>query len=207
MGGFVRWPFNKAFKYFFGISGGALNPGLASQLGKEWAATEGIFFQRIYGFPILNVVLAPDRPFYGRSFVMKILFMCVANSARSQLAEGLAKEFFKDAEVESAGSKPGTINPLAVAVMKEIQIDISSQFSKSCDDLEPSFLNDLDYIITLCAEEVCPILVSKAHKLHWPIKDPAGFDSESLEYRMEKFREARDILKGKLANFSKEVGC
>ncbi|MEI8025443.1 MAG: arsenate reductase ArsC [Pseudomonadota bacterium] len=137
---------------------------------------------------------------------MKILFMCVANSARSQLAEGLAKELFKDAEIESAGSKPGTINPLAIGVMKEIQIDISSQFSKSCDDLEPSFLNGLDYIVTLCAEEVCPILVSQAQKLHWPIKDPAGFDSESLEYRMEKFREARDILKDKLVNFSNEVG-
>lgn len=137
---------------------------------------------------------------------MKILFMCVANSARSQLAEGLAKELFKDAEIESAGSKPGTINPLAILVMKEIQIDISNQFSKSCDDLEPSFLNGLDYIVTLCAEEVCPILASQAQKLHWPIKDPAGFDSETMEYRMEKFREARDMLKGKLMNFSKEVG-
>ena len=137
---------------------------------------------------------------------MKILFMCVANSARSQLAEGLAKDILKDAEIQSSGSQPGTINPLAIAVMNEIQIYISKQFSKSCDDLEPDFLNSLDYIVTLCAEEVCPILVSGAKRLHWPIKDPAGYDAQTEEFRMEKFREARDILKTKLIGFGKEIG-
>src|SRR4051794_8114435 len=99
---------------------------------------------------------------------MKILFMCVANSARSQLAEGLAKSLFPGAEIESAGSHPGKLNPYAVMVMSEIGIDISKQYSKSVDDLSPKLIVGLDYLITLCAEEVCPIMVSKAKKLHWP---------------------------------------
>jgi arsenate reductase len=137
---------------------------------------------------------------------MKMLFMCVANSARSQLAEGLARNFFKSARIESAGSKPGKINPLAISVMKELDIDISRQFSKSCDDLDPEFVSGLDFIITLCAEEVCPIIQSKAKKLHWPISDPAGFDSEPEAFRLEKFRVARDIIQSKLASFAKELG-
>lgn len=71
---------------------------------------------------------------------MKILFMCVANSARSQLAEGLARQVFLNAGIESAGSNPGKLNPYAVKVMKEIQIDISRQYSKSMDELSPQFI-------------------------------------------------------------------
>src|SRR3989338_483126 len=105
---------------------------------------------------------------------MNILFMCVANSARSQLAEGLAKAFFGNcAKIESAGSHPSKLNPFAVQVMKESGIDISRQWSKSTDDLSPGFIVKLDYVITLCAEEVCPVMVSKAKKLHWPLRDPA----------------------------------
>src|SRR3989338_8876191 len=104
---------------------------------------------------------------------MKILFMCVANSARSQLAEGLARKVFPEAEIESAGSHPGKLNPYAVAVMKEIGLDISKHYSKSIDDLSPKFIVGLDYVITLCAEEVCPTMVSKAKKLHWPHPAPA----------------------------------
>jgi len=137
---------------------------------------------------------------------VKILFMCVANSARSQLAEGLARHLLKGARIESAGSKPGKINPLAISVMKELDLDISRQFSKSCDDLEPEFVKNLDYIITLCAEEVCPIIQSKAKKLHWPISDPAGFDSETEAFRLEKFRVARDIIQSKLDSFTKDLG-
>ncbi|MGZ3722228.1 MAG: arsenate reductase ArsC, partial [Bdellovibrionales bacterium] len=104
---------------------------------------------------------------------MKILFMCVANSARSQLAEGLAKKLFPEAEIKSAGSMPGNLNPYAVAAMKEVGIDISANYSKSYADLSPDFAASLDYVITLCAEEVCPRVVSNAKKLHWPFADPA----------------------------------
>ncbi len=95
--------------------------------------------------------------------------MCVANSARSQLAEGWARHLFGDfAEIGSAGSHPGKLSQFAAQVMKESGVDISKQYSKSTDDLSPEFLVDLDYVITLCAEEVCPVLTSKAQKLHWP---------------------------------------
>lgn len=133
---------------------------------------------------------------------MKILFMCVANSARSQLAEGLAKSIFPDAEIQSAGSHPGKLNPFAVKVMNEIGIDISKHYSKSTDDLSPKFIVDLDYVITLCAEEVCPIMVSKAKKLHWPLPDPAGSGSDSQI--TERFRRTRDEIRSRLEAFKKE---
>ena len=90
---------------------------------------------------------------------MKILFMCVANSARSQLAEGLARTVFPNAEIFSAGSEPSKLNPFAVTVMQEIGIDISAHYSKSFEMLSPQFTASIDYVITLCAEEVCPVVV------------------------------------------------
>ena len=134
---------------------------------------------------------------------MRILFMCVANSARSQLAEGLARSAFPEAEVESAGSNPGKLNPYAVAVMKEIGIDLSTHYSKSVNDLSPGFVERLDYIITLCAEEVCPLLVSKARRLHWPLPDPAG-QGGTDEEQLQRFRGTRDELRKRLEAFGRE---
>lgn len=131
---------------------------------------------------------------------MKLLFLCVANSARSQMAEGLARDFFKkqgrgDVEIMSAGSEPsGRVHPEAIAALKEVDIDISSHTSKSVDDLPASFLDGLDYAITLCAEEVCPVLPSKAQKLHWGFPDPAGAPDEGMA-----FREVREGIRAKLA--------
>lgn len=136
---------------------------------------------------------------------MNILFMCVANSARSQLAEGLARAIFgPDAHIESAGSKPGRLNPFAVQALKEINIDISRHSSKSTDDLAPESIAKLDYVITLCAEEVCPIMVSKAKKLHWPLKDPAGHEGTDEE-KLGRFRETRDQIKARLMEFKREL--
>ena len=95
---------------------------------------------------------------------MKILFMCVANSARSQLAEGLAKQLFPEAEIESAGSNPGKLNPFAVRVMSEIGIDITENYSKSFDELPFNFKNGLDFVITLCAEGVSECDCQKCHE-------------------------------------------
>lgn len=133
-----------------------------------------------------------------------ILFLCVANSARSQLAEGLAKKIFKDfAVVESAGSAPsGHVHPWAVEVLKELNIDISKNRSKSIDDLPSQFLNNLDYVITLCAEEVCPVLPTKAKRLHWPITDPAGAEARDIE---SSFRNARDKIELHLLDFRKSL--
>ncbi len=136
---------------------------------------------------------------------MKILFMCVANSARSQLAEGLARQMFPGAEIESAGSHPGKLNPFAVTVMKEVGADISKQYSKSTDDLSPKFIVGLDYVITLCAEEVCPMMVSKAKKLHWPLPDPASKEPLSDEVLLDRFRTARDAISEKLKLFKAET--
>ncbi len=134
---------------------------------------------------------------------MKLLFMCVANSARSQLAEGLAKHYFgARAEVKSAGSHPSKINPLAILVLKEIGIDILDHYSKSVEDLDSGFLTNLDYVITLCAEEVCPILISKAKKLHWPFPDP-GSSGTTEEDRLRSFRKIRDCIQKRLEAFGK----
>ena len=136
---------------------------------------------------------------------MNILFMCVANSARSQLAEGLAKSIFGvNASIESAGSKPSKVNPFAIRALSEIGIDISTHYSKQVNDLSPDFINNLNYVITLCAEEVCPVVISKAKKLHWPLPDPAGTGSD--DEQMNRFRITRDAIQEKLKRFAQEIG-
>lgn len=138
---------------------------------------------------------------------MNILFMCVANSARSQMAEGLAKNLLgKDVWIESAGSEPKTVNPYAIQVMKEIDIDISKQYPKTYDQISPKFVVGLDFIITLCAEEVCPTMVAqKAKKLHWGFPDPATSKS-SPEEQLTTFRSVRDGIKTKIEEFARENG-
>ncbi len=136
---------------------------------------------------------------------MKILFMCVANSARSQLAEGLAREIFPGAEIRSAGSHPGKLNPHAVTVMQEIGIDISHHFSKSTDQISPDFIARLDYVITLCAEEVCPVVISRAKKIHMPFTDPATREPLLESEALNKFRIARDSIQERLLQLKKEI--
>lgn len=137
---------------------------------------------------------------------MKILFLCVANSARSQIAEGLAKQILgKDHEIRSAGSAPADkINPLATKVLSEIGIDISDHEPKTWDDLPPAFFLNLDYVITLCAEEVCPTLTIKSEKLHWGLPDPAAVKG-SDEERLNAFRNTRDEIERRLKDFVARV--
>lgn len=137
---------------------------------------------------------------------MRILFLCVANSARSQIAEGLAKALFKDkAEIQSAGSLPsGKVQPWAIEVLREDGIDISRNFSKSFDNMSPKFVVSLDYVITLCAEEICPSgTFAKAKRLHWPIPDPAAAPEDQ---KQQQFRSARDEIRARLEQFGKEHG-
>ncbi|MFQ5543602.1 MAG: arsenate reductase ArsC [Nitrospiria bacterium] len=139
---------------------------------------------------------------------MKILFLCVANSARSQIAEGLAKQMFGgQVEVYSAGSKPGgKIHPGAIEVMKDIGIDISMGHPKFHEDLPQEFLAGLNVIITLCAEEACSALSSsKAIRLHWPVQDPVFIDNKRGEGR-QGFYETRDKIREKLVVFAKKEG-
>ena len=129
---------------------------------------------------------------------MNILFLCVANSARSQMAEGLARDLLRgQATIMSAGSAPSHVNPHAIAAMAEIGIDISAQHSKSVDEIDPA---SVDLVVTLCAEEVCPVLPGRVRRLHWPIADPASSDpSLTAEDFRARFATARDQIKARLA--------
>jgi arsenate reductase (thioredoxin) len=133
-----------------------------------------------------------------------LLFLCVANSARSQLAEGLARSMFgARAVVASAGSKPARVNPHAVAVMQEVGIDLGAHRSKSVDEIDPA---DVDVVITLCADEVCPVFLGKARRLHWPIPDPASDDPALAPDDLRaRFRAARDTIRDKLAAAQAEL--
>ena len=134
----------------------------------------------------------------------KILFMCVANSARSQMAEGIARALFPNIEFQSAGSMPSRVNPLAIEVMKEINIDISNHSSKDFESLNDDFINNLDYVIPLCKEEVCPLLNSDAIVIPIPLEDPA---SENFsDNKLNKFREVRDLIKYKLKELKTNFG-
>ncbi len=137
---------------------------------------------------------------------MKLLFMCVANSARSQIAEGLARHIFQDqAAVQSAGSVPKSVHPLAIKALAEINIDITSHASKSCDQLDSQYCAELNYLITLCADEVCPVgYFPKAQKLHWPMPDPA-IDLGSELKNLESFRLIRNQIKIKIEEFARKL--
>ena len=125
-----------------------------------------------------------------------VLFLCVANSARSQMAEGIARALAPaSVKVSSAGSRPSRLNPLAVKALAEIGIDIGGNRSKSVDDVPPG---DVDTVVTLCAEEVCPVFLGRALRVHWGLPDPAaaaGTDEEQLQ----AFRNVRDELRRRLA--------
>lgn len=127
-----------------------------------------------------------------------ILFLCVANSARSQMAEGLARRLFgARVAVQSAGSAPSKVNPNAITVMREIGIDLSTHASKDVASIAPASVGT---VITLCAEEVCPVFLGKAERIHWPLVDPAAATDDVLA----RFRETRDELERRLLAFGAE---
>jgi arsenate reductase (thioredoxin) len=130
-----------------------------------------------------------------------ILFLCVANSARSQMAEGLGRMIFQDkVPVMSAGSEPSKVNPFAIEVMSELGVDLASHHSKSVQTIDPDAVGT---VITLCAEEVCPVFLGKAERFHWPIPDPASKDpSISPEEMRVRFRTARDTIRGMIERFA-----
>jgi arsenate reductase len=133
-----------------------------------------------------------------------VLFLCVANSARSQMAEALGRMILGDrVTVQSAGSQPSRVNPYAVEVMAEIGADLTSHTSKSVDSIDPA---TVDIVITLCAEEVCPVFLGQARRLHWPVPDPASPDTTiPRDEMLRRFRDARDAIRAKLEAFAPEV--
>lgn len=131
-----------------------------------------------------------------RPMVRSILFLCVANSARSQLAEGLARQLFPGLHIQSAGSRPSRVNPYAIEALAEVGVNASGQTSKSVQDIHP---DSVDLVITLCAEEVCPAFLGRAERLHWPIPDPASDDPAlTPEDLRRRFRAARDEIRRRL---------
>ena len=132
--------------------------------------------------------------------MMKVMFLCTGNACRSQMAEGFAREFGKGImEPFSAGLIAAGVHPRAIAVMKELGIDISRQKSKTIDE---QFLKTMDAVITLCgnAEEACPWTPPTITRLHWPINDPVG-TMGTEEKIMKEFRRARDEIRERTEQF------
>jgi arsenate reductase len=134
-----------------------------------------------------------------------LLFLCVANSARSQMAEGLArKRFGPRITVQSAGSEPSIVNPYAIEVLREIGIDLGAHRSKSVQTIDPA---QITTVITLCAEEVCPAFLGQARRYHWPIADPASPDTSIPPEEMRaRFRKARDEIQARLEGLPALLG-
>ncbi len=137
---------------------------------------------------------------------LKVLFICVHNSARSQMAAALMNqmcaEFF---EAQSAGLEPGTINPLVIEVLRELGIDISENRTQRVFDVWKSS-QMFQYVITVCSEaeaEGCPIFPGVATRLHWPFDDPSKFTG-TPEERLEKTRRVRDQIHSKIDAFCEE---
>lgn len=133
----------------------------------------------------------------------KILFLCTANSCRSQMAEGLARRLApKSVKIYSAGTEPKTVHPLAIKVMKEIGTDISAQRSKGLEEIP---LESIDLVVTLCGEaaESCPTLPKKTDLLHWPLPDPASARGSEEEV-LKTFRSVRDEIRARVEELFKK---
>jgi arsenate reductase len=132
----------------------------------------------------------------------RVLILCTGNSARSQMAEGLLRHYAEDRfEVFSAGTRPSVVRPEAIAVMKEIGLDISGHRSKSVDEF---ISKPLDIVITVCdnANETCPVFPGSVKRIHWPFEDPAAVQGPT-EVRKAEFRRIRDQLYARIMSFLK----
>lgn len=136
--------------------------------------------------------------------MLKVMFLCTANSCRSQMAEGFAKKLGQGLiEVCSAGLFAAGVHPRAVAVMKETGIDISNQKSK---EIDAELLKNMDVVITLCghAEESCPLTPPEIKRIHWPIDDPVRTVGTE-DMILNDFRRARDEIKDRVVKFVQEI--
>lgn len=125
-----------------------------------------------------------------------ILFLCTGNSCRSQMAEGLAREILpKNWNIYSAGTMASSVHPLTIAVMKEIGIDISKQYSKNISTIP---MDKIDHVVTLCgnARDMCPIFPKKVSQEHWPIDDPISCSKEA--FVLDAFRRVRDDIRERI---------
>jgi thioredoxin type arsenate reductase len=142
-----------------------------------------------------------DPPARPQAFITSppkaVLFLCVHNSARSQMAEGFARALAPaEVAVWSAGSEPRSVNPFAIEVMRELGIDIREQRSRAIDDVP---WRDADTVVTLCgeAEGICPVVAGDVRRMHWPLPDPSAAPEAK---RLEAFRSARDEIRWRVAS-------
>ena len=135
----------------------------------------------------------------------RVIFVCTHNSARSQMAEGILRSWGGDRfEAFSAGTEATRVRPEAIRVMDEIGIDISGHESKT---LEPFLGEAFDWLITVCdqAKESCPTIPGVAQQAHWSIDDPSAVEGDE-EARLQAFRVARDVLRGRIQIFLLAAG-
>jgi arsenate reductase len=135
----------------------------------------------------------------------KVLIICTGNAARSQMAEGLLRHDAGDRfEVFSAGIYPSYVRPRAIAVMREIGIDISGQRSKSIDEFAGE---EIDYVITVCDHAVqhCPSFPASTKHIHWSIEDPVTPEGAGEASELAVFRRVRDDIRQRLQNFAAET--
>ena len=137
----------------------------------------------------------------------KVLFVCIHNSARSQMAEAFLNQICGDSfEAHSAGLEPGKLNPVVVEAMQEIGIDISGNQTKAVFDFIKSG-KMFAYVITVCDEasaERCPIFPGITTRLHWSFPDPSAFQG-AHEEKLARTREIRDMIKAKIESWCAEV--
>ena len=135
----------------------------------------------------------------------RLLFLCVANSARSQMAEAIARHLLGDRVVaRSAGSAPSRVNPYALRALAELGIDAEGQHSKHVDTIDPEAV---DLVITLCAEEECPVFLGQAERLDWSMPDPdRKHEDLSDEQRLHHFRVARDAIAARVRRLGEQLG-
>lgn len=138
-----------------------------------------------------------------------ILVICIHNSARSQMAEELIRRECGDScHVESAGLEPGTLNPMAVAALKEIEIDIAGKQTRNVFDLLAQG-REYDTVITVCDEanaERCPVFPGGGERLHWGFPDPSAFTG-SDEERLAATRQVRDVIAARVGEWCASGGC
>jgi len=138
---------------------------------------------------------------------IKVLFVCVHNSARSQMAEAFLNKLGGGRfEAESAGLEPGTLNPIVIDAMREAGIDISGKKTRSTFDLYKSG-QLFHYVITVCDEagaERCPIFPGHAKRLHWSFPDPSALEG-TYEEKLQQTRIIRDSIKAKIKEWLKEM--
>ena len=137
----------------------------------------------------------------------KVLFVCIHNSARSQMAEAFLNQTCgEEFEAYSAGLEPGRLNPIVVEVMQEIGMDISGNQTKAVFDMIKSG-KMFAYVITVCdkaSAERCPYFPGQSTRLHWSFPDPSGFQGAE---KLAKTREVRDAIKEKIEQWCAEVCC